>query len=185
MTPQKTLQGDTDWVKKNHRGERLIQFCTDNNISISNTIFKHHPRRLSISPSGLYKNQIDYTLVRTRWRTAITNTGARPGAICGSDHKLLKSSLTTKLKILTRCKPSRRLMIPEERPFQETLRIFDPALTEGDSDQTWEAIKTWIISGVNKTTNPKSIKKKYWIKNNRSNRWPEKINPSQNHYPGK
>ena len=161
-------------------------------MTISNTIFKYHPRRLStwtsrrlstcISPSGRYKNEIDYILLRTRWWTAITNTGARPGAICGSDHKLQKPSLTIKLMTLTLCKPSQRLPIPEEGPFQEILRISVPALTEGD--QTWKTIKIWIISGVNKTTNPKSIKKKYWIKNNRSNRWPEKINPGQNHYPG-
>lgn len=78
-------------------------------------------------------------------------------------HKLLKSSLTIKLKTFTLCKPSRRLPIPEERPFQETLRTSGPAPTEGDSNQMWETIKTGIVFTVNKTTNPKPIKKKHWM----------------------
>lgn len=149
-----------DWVKEINVVSDLSSFAQI--ITISNTIFKHHPSTWT-SPSGLYKNQIDYTLIRTRWRTSVTNIVARPGAICGSDYKLLKSSLTIKLKTLTLFKSSQRLPIPDEKVFQETLRTSGPALTEGNSNQTWEAIKTWIVSGVNKTTNPKPIKKKHWM----------------------
>lgn len=33
--------------ERNERGERLLQFVIDNELSVMNTLFKHHPRRLS------------------------------------------------------------------------------------------------------------------------------------------
>lgn len=33
---------------RNDRGERLFQFAADNNLTIMNTVFKHHPRRLYV-----------------------------------------------------------------------------------------------------------------------------------------
>lgn len=36
---------------RNKRGNRLIQLATDNNLSIMNTMFKHHKRRLYLDLS--------------------------------------------------------------------------------------------------------------------------------------
>lgn len=84
-------------------------------------MFKHHPRRLSTwtSPSGEYKNQIDFILTRARWRTSITNVRARPGAVCNSDHKLLKAEM--KIKLHTAKKPmlNRQMETPDSTSFQE------------------------------------------------------------------
>lgn len=32
--------------ERNTRGDRLVQFCFENNLFISNMFFKQHPRRL-------------------------------------------------------------------------------------------------------------------------------------------
>lgn len=85
---------------RNSRGERLLQFAIDNDMVITNTIFKHHPRRLStwISPGKSVKNQIDYILVRSRWVSSFENVKVRPGALCGSDHKLLWGRFRIRLR---------------------------------------------------------------------------------------
>lgn len=134
-------------------------------MTIANTLFKHHPRRLSTwtSPSGLYKNQIDYTLIRMRWRTSITNTCARPGAICGSDHKLLKSCFNIKLKTVVTTKPTRKFSIPGKTALQGRLQITGPPPIGRDANERWEAIKTWIVDGVNGTTKSVTTKKKHWM----------------------
>ena len=50
------------------------------------------------SPDGQYQNQIDYILCSQRWRSSIHSTKTRPGADCGSDHKLLIAKFRLKLK---------------------------------------------------------------------------------------
>ena len=67
---------------------------------IANTLFQQHNRRLYTwtSPDGQHQNQIDYILCSLRWRLSIQSAKTRPGADCGSDHKLLLAKFTLKLK---------------------------------------------------------------------------------------
>ena len=48
----------------NEAGQSLIEFCQENALVITNTLFQQHKRRLHTltSPDGQYQNQIDYTL---------------------------------------------------------------------------------------------------------------------------
>ena len=59
----------------NSRGERLIDFCMEQELTLANTWFKQHPRRLSTwtSPDGITKNQIDFIGIQRKWRTSISN----------------------------------------------------------------------------------------------------------------
>ena len=50
------------------------------------------------SPDGQHRNQIDYILCSQRWRSSIQSTKTRPGADCGSDHKLLIAKFRLTLK---------------------------------------------------------------------------------------
>lgn len=49
---------------RNHRGQRLIDFATENKISILNTFFKKKPNRRWTwrSPNGEHKNEIDFIM---------------------------------------------------------------------------------------------------------------------------
>ena len=49
---------------QNEAGQRLTEFCQENTLVITNTLFQQHKRRLYtwISPDGQYRNQIDYIL---------------------------------------------------------------------------------------------------------------------------
>lgn len=85
---------------RNERGEHLIQFAADNGLVIANSLFKHHPRRLYTwtSPSGTFRNQMDYVLIKLRWKTSISDVHTLPGADFGSDHRLVVCALKLKLK---------------------------------------------------------------------------------------
>lgn len=40
-----TMIGKYGLGERNLRGDRLVQFCDENNLFITNTFFKQHPRR--------------------------------------------------------------------------------------------------------------------------------------------
>src|SRR5574340_986996 len=85
---------------QNEAGQRLIEFCQENALVITNTLFQQHKRRLYTwtSPDGQHQNQIDYILCSQRWRSSIQSAKARPGADCDSDHELLIAKFRLKLK---------------------------------------------------------------------------------------
>ena len=45
-----------------------------------------------------YQKQIDYILCNQRWKSSIESAKTRPGADCGSDHKILIEKFRLKLK---------------------------------------------------------------------------------------
>ena len=49
---------------QNEAGQRLIEFCQENALVITNTLFQQHKRGLYTwtSPDGQYRNQINYIL---------------------------------------------------------------------------------------------------------------------------
>ncbi|CAH2086616.1 unnamed protein product [Euphydryas editha] len=109
--------------QRNERGERLVQFAADNNLVICNSFFQNHPRRLYtwISPDGNYRNQIDYILVRARWKTSIRNTYTLPGADCGSDHQFLMAKIRLKLRAVWKIVQHRRLEVRDKPQFTTAL----------------------------------------------------------------
>ena len=58
---------------QNEAGQRLIEFCQENTLVITNTLFQQHKRKLYTwtSPDGQHQNQTDYILCCQRWRNAI------------------------------------------------------------------------------------------------------------------
>jgi len=54
----------------NEAEQRLLEFCQENALVITNTLFQQHKRRLYTwtSPDGQHQNQIDYILCSDRWR---------------------------------------------------------------------------------------------------------------------
>ena len=58
---------------QNEAGKKLTEFCQENALVISNTLFQQHKRRLYTwtSQDGKYENQIDYILYSQRWGSSI------------------------------------------------------------------------------------------------------------------
>ena len=54
-------------------GQRLIEFCKENVLTIADTLFQQHKRRLytRTSPDGQHQNKTDYMLFSQRLRSSV------------------------------------------------------------------------------------------------------------------
>ena len=98
---------------QNEAGQRLIEFCQENALVITNTLFRQHNGRLYTwtSPDGQHRNQIDYILCSQRWRSSIQSTKTRSGAECGSDHE----------QLIAQCRLNVKKVGETTRPFRYDL----------------------------------------------------------------
>ena len=102
------LVGPFGLGETNERGNRLFHFCETNNMAVMNTWFQLPKRRLYTwkSPQDdgntIIRNQIDYILIRKRYRNSIKRVAAYPGADMGSDHNPIIAKFDVKWKIIRR-----------------------------------------------------------------------------------
>ena len=96
--------------ERNEAGTRLIDFCIENELVITSTLFEQPKRRLYTwtSPDRNNRKQIDFILCRRRLRNCINSAKTLPGVDCGSDYKLLVSKF--KLKLKTKKKTSKSIV---------------------------------------------------------------------------
>ena len=92
----------------NERGLRLLEFATFDDFVLAN-IFGHHKasRRWTWhSPYGQHHSQIDYSLVRKRFRSRVNSARKQsfPEADMGSDHDLLMMTFHLGLKRISKPK---------------------------------------------------------------------------------
>ena len=75
----------------NEAGQRLREFCQENELVITNTLFQKQKKKLYTwtLPDGQYWNQINHILCSQKWRSSIQSAKTRPGTDCDSDHELL------------------------------------------------------------------------------------------------
>lgn len=92
--------------ERNGRGSRLIEFCAKNNLVITNTWFKHHDRRIYTwkSPGDQYtrRTQIDYIIVRQRYRNQIKDSRSYASPDIASDHNMVMAKGILRFKNLKR-----------------------------------------------------------------------------------
>ncbi|XP_071444985.1 craniofacial development protein 2-like [Hetaerina americana] len=77
--------------KRSPAREKLIEFCTEKNMVVANTLFEQHRRKRYTRkmPGDRARYKIDYILVRTRYRTQGELCKSYPGADINSDHNLV------------------------------------------------------------------------------------------------
>ena len=84
------------------RRERLLEFASANGLVITNTFGPHKNSRRTTwhSPSGEHHHQIDYIMVKKRFRSSVNfnKTRSFPGADIGSDHNLVMMAFNIRLK---------------------------------------------------------------------------------------
>lgn len=79
----------------NDNGNRLINMCDQNNLRILNGFFQHREihKYTWVQHSRNLKSIIDYVIVRQDTKLKIQDVRAYRGAVCGSDHHLVKSKI--------------------------------------------------------------------------------------------
>src|SRR5688572_3236812 len=88
------------WECEMKRGQELVNFCKRLNLVVTNTRYKHDKRRRYTwkRPGEKRRFQIDYILVKHRYRNSVKNSRAYKGAAVYSDHNLVMAKTELKLK---------------------------------------------------------------------------------------
>ena len=161
---------------RNNSGQRLLEFCSANDLFVTNTGFRHHIRCKTtwISPDGRTKNEIDYIPIRSRFKSSALNCRAYPKADCGSDHNLVAARLRlcfTAKKAITTIRKVRWNV--EKLREEEQHEAYNDELahvlrnTQSDLstiDNQWETIKTTITIAAKATIGKREMTaKQKWI----------------------
>ncbi|CAM4947567.1 unnamed protein product [Rotaria socialis] len=87
---------------QNENGERLIDFCTTNNLVVSNSFFQHKSvHQTSWMHPGTKKwHLLDYTLVNRKFRSSVEDVRfyRKASGSIGTDHHLMRSKIKLHLK---------------------------------------------------------------------------------------
>lgn len=89
--------------RRNERGQRLLEFCAKHNLIITNTCFDPHRRRRYTwkMPGDINRYQIDYIMVKNRFKNQVKKSRSYPGADIDSDHNLVMMKCELKFKSIT------------------------------------------------------------------------------------
>uniref|UniRef100_A0A6M2DQT5 Putative endonuclease-reverse transcriptase n=1 Tax=Xenopsylla cheopis TaxID=163159 RepID=A0A6M2DQT5_XENCH len=98
--PEEKIVGTHGLGKRNVRGNMLVDFCRRHDLMVTNTWFKKRKTKLYTwkSPGDINRYQIDYVLVKHRFRNSVKDVRTFPGADIDSDHNMLAADIQTKLK---------------------------------------------------------------------------------------
>ena len=142
---------------RNKRGDSLVDFCIGNELVVANTLFQQHPRRLYtwISPNGKVRNQIDFILIKKRWKSSVKVAKTLPGADVGSDHQLLIANIRVKLKKVETCLRAKRFDLGciDDHYRVATKNRFSELLSsdaEKTPDELWLDLKASILDSAKK-----------------------------------
>ncbi|XP_068084785.1 craniofacial development protein 2-like [Anabrus simplex] len=159
--------------QRNVRGSRLVEFCTDHNLVLANTWFIHHKRRLYTwaRPGDAGRYQIDFIMIRQRFRNQVLDCKTFPGADVDSDHNLLVMKCHLKLKKLKKGKNAKRWdldKLKEKRVrdcFKEHVAKGLNEKAEGNTiEEEWRVMKNEVSRAAEEMLGRKKIStKNQWI----------------------
>ena len=137
---------------RNDRGDKLVEFCRRRDLMITNTWFKQEKRRYTWkAPGDVTRYQIDYILVKSRYRNSVKNAKAYPGADADTDHNLVVMTMAVKLKFIKRRKKTRQRWNKEAlktKSVELSKRIEEQmkhGTREQEVDKRWERLKDVIV----------------------------------------
>ena len=124
--------GEHGLGERKERGSRLVEFCTEHNLVLTNTWFKNHERRLYtwMRPGDTGRYQIDYIMVRQRFRNQVLDCKTFPGADVDSDHNLVVMKCRLKLKKLKKGRKAKRWELDKLKQ-EEVRENFKESVTQG------------------------------------------------------
>ena len=156
---------------RNPRGQKLVNFAKRNNYILTNTLFNHHKRRRYTwkMPGDQARYQLDYILVKQRYKNGVKNCRAYPGLDVYSDHNPVMMSMRIKLKKIKKQTAKRKWNL-DALESEEGLKFINDVeqnLTPShdNSQDMWNHFKETVIKsaeahiGFTKRKTPK----KPWI----------------------
>ena len=156
--------------ERNLRRDRLEDFAVENDLVIANTLFQQPKRRLYTwtSPDGNRRNQIDFILIKRKWRTSVLNVKTFPGADCDTNHELLSTSIRLKVvKQKAYHRPIRFDFEAVDSEYSVEVRNRFANLMQDIDEEEPDAIanraREVLITAADKHLRRKKGKKQHWI----------------------
>ncbi|KAL4142182.1 hypothetical protein QTP88_004691 [Uroleucon formosanum] len=156
---------------RNIRGERLVNFCKQNNFLVTNTMFEVPKRRRYtwVAPGDTNRYQLYYLLTKSRFKKQIMTSHSYPGAEIDSDHNLV----TMKYKITpmkTTKRPKRNTWDVEKLKNKKTRQEFQNKmynrLIAAGTDPPWEEVVSNIWQSTVESIGFRKLNpRKPWITN--------------------
>ncbi|KAG1663554.1 Craniofacial development protein 2 [Nymphon striatum] len=170
---------------RNERGDRLVEHCRKHKLVMTNTIFENEKRRRYTwkMPGDINRYQIDYIMIRQRYRNSVLNSRAYPGADADTDHNLVCMTVKLRMKRIIAGKKTLRWdrdQLKEEngisfRKYVEE-QIENKEKSPWEINERWKDLKNIIIKGAKKHigyNNRKRIRKP-WVTANMLNKMDER-----------
>jgi hypothetical protein len=164
--------------RKNHRGQMLINFCERNGLIVTNTWFRK-PKRILYTwkaPGDRSRHQLDYILIKHRFRNSVNDVQTFPGADIDSDYNLLVAKICTRLKKIIRFqkrRPQRYLekLYTQKQRVQDTLegKLGAIGCDSGNVEVQWNNIKECVLDTLSDLVGKVEKRaRKPWITQERS-----------------
>ena len=158
--------------KRNAKGERLVEFCNEKNMVVANTLFEQHRRRRYTwkMPGDIARYQIDYILVRERYKNQVKQCKSYPGADINSDHNLVLMESLLRYKKIKKTKQEPRWdskMLAKEENREKFATAVDKKLGKGGvmaTEERWDELKRTIKEvAEEQLVSKRAETKKPWI----------------------
>ena len=152
---EEEVAGEFGLGLRNERGDKLVEFCQRNKLGITNTFFNHHPRRRYTwkMPVDINRYQIDFILVKQRFKNQVKDSRSYPGCDVGCDHVLVM--MTSELKFKRIKKRNRCKWDLVKLKNKNTLELYQQATdkktnTRGCNDiqESWRIIKNGTLEAA-------------------------------------
>jgi len=157
----------------NDNGQRLLDTCSTQGLTIGGTLFQHkaiHKYTWTSSTTSKTRAQLDHVIINSRWKRSLQDCRTYRGADIYSDHELLVATIRMKL---ARPKPrgqSRRYAIYKlndvkicKKYQQEVAKNLSKDSTHMEIEDDWGTIRDGIITAAETTLGPLRSKRKEWI----------------------
>lgn len=163
--------GEYGLGRRNERGERLAEFCRQQKMVATNTWYQQAKRRRYTwkKPGDTGRYQLDYILVRQRFRNSVKKSCSYPGADVDSDHNLVAMRMAVKLKKIKKMQTWRKwdkeVLKGKEKLFKDAIEYKVVDRTGQTVEERWIALKQAVIDSAQEVigyTKKKAIKKP-WI----------------------
>ena len=157
----------------NERGEKLVSFCLQNSLMITNTFFKHRRQHTWTSPDGKTKNTVDYIMLRQSARKKVLDSHVLNHP-CISDHRPVRCRLQLSTSTYKRNTNQTKRFDVAKLADSNTHKLFEAAVSENltqllpaETNNAQELMDTIAKSLINASSTvlgtSKSPKCKPWI----------------------
>ena len=150
----------------NETKQRLTEFCQENTLVITNTLFQQHKRRLytCTSADGQHQNQIDYILC-SQMEQLYTASKNKTRTDCGSDHELIAKFRLKLKKVGKTTRPFRYDInqIPYHYTVEVTIRFKGLDLIECLKNYGWRFVTLYREAVIKTIPKKKKCKKAKWL----------------------